>query len=137
MDSMSRARPAVVLWPDTFNNYFHPEVAKAAVEVLEDAGFRIIVPQTNMCCGRPLYDYGLLDTARRWLKEILLELQSDIEAGVPIVGLEPSCTAVFRDELTAMLPVAPPVNSVTVPPLTLVGLADPTTVCRRCSCSNQ
>jgi FAD/FMN-containing dehydrogenase/Fe-S oxidoreductase len=98
------ARPAVVLWPDTFNNYFHPEVAKAAVEVLEDAGFRIIVPQTNMCCGRPLYDYGMLATAKRWLRDILDTMRTEIQAGLPFVVLEPSCCAVFRDELCNMLP---------------------------------
>src|SRR5205814_3681467 len=56
----------VVLWPDTFNNYFHPLVAQAAVEVLEDAGFQVQVPHQDMCCGRPLYDYGMLDTAEKW-----------------------------------------------------------------------
>src|SRR5206468_380441 len=53
----------VILWADTFNNYFHPEVAKAAVEVLEQAGFEVIVPMQHLCCGRPLYDYGMLNTA--------------------------------------------------------------------------
>ncbi len=94
----------VVLWPDTFNNYFHPDTAKAAVEVLEDAGFRVIVPETDMCCGRPLYDYGFLDMAERWLEQILRTMRPEIQAGVPFVVLEPSCGAVFRDELTNLLP---------------------------------
>jgi FAD/FMN-containing dehydrogenase/Fe-S oxidoreductase len=94
----------VVLWPDTFNNFFHPETAKAAVEVLEHFGCRVVVPQIDLCCGRPLYDYGLLKTAKRWLEQILAALQPEIEAGSPLIGLEPSCTAVFRDELTEMLP---------------------------------
>ncbi|MCV5539944.1 hypothetical protein OFN30_31890, partial [Escherichia coli] len=49
--------PPVVLFPDTFNNFLHPEPMNAAVEVLEDAGYRVIVPEQPLCCGRPLYDY--------------------------------------------------------------------------------
>jgi Fe-S oxidoreductase len=94
----------VVLWPDTFTNYFKPERGKAAVKVLEDAGCRVVVPRADLCCGRPLYDYGMLDTARGYLRDILTTLRPAIEAGVPVVGLEPSCTAVFRDELTEMMP---------------------------------
>ena len=94
----------VILWPDTFNNYFHPHIARDAVEVLEDAGFEVLVPQQNMCCGRPLYDYGMLDTAERWLKQILRVMQPHIEAGTPMIVLEPSCCAVFRDELKNLFP---------------------------------
>ena len=97
-------RPPVLLWPDTFNNYFHPATARAAVEVLEAAGFHVIVPQANLCCGRPLYDFGMLDRAQALLLEILDELSPEIEAGIPIVGLEPSCVAVFRDELLNFFP---------------------------------
>lgn len=96
-------RPGVILWPDTFNNYFHPEVARAAVEVLEDAGYRVIVPVPDLCCGRPLYDYGMLDTAKRWLLQILDTLRESIREGVPVIGLEPSCVSVFRDELTNLI----------------------------------
>ena len=96
--------PPVLLWPDTFNNYFLPATARAAVEVLETAGFRVIVPQANLCCGRPLYDFGMLDRAQALLLEILDELAPEIEAGIPIVGLEPSCVAVFRDELLNFFP---------------------------------
>jgi FAD/FMN-containing dehydrogenase/Fe-S oxidoreductase len=95
---------SVVLWPDTFNNYFHPDTAIAAVEVLEDAGFRVTVPEPDMCCGRPLYDYGFLKMAERWLRRILQTMRSEIEAGVSFVVLEPSCCAVFRDELTNLFP---------------------------------
>jgi Fe-S oxidoreductase len=94
----------VILWPDTFNNYFMPQTAIAAVEVLESAGFRVEVPKANLCCGRPLYDYGMLLTAKRFLREIIETLRPQIEAGVPIVGLEPSCTAVFREELLNLFP---------------------------------
>jgi FAD/FMN-containing dehydrogenase/Fe-S oxidoreductase len=95
----------VILWPDTFNNYFHPEVAKAAVEVLEEVGWQVVVPRASLCCGRPLYDYGMLDTAKQMLRQILSTLQDEIQAGTPIVGLEPSCVAVFRDELLGLFPM--------------------------------
>jgi FAD/FMN-containing dehydrogenase/Fe-S oxidoreductase len=94
----------VLLWPDTFTNYFQPSIAQAAVEVLEAAGFRVIVPKANLCCGRPLYDHGMLDRAQSLLLKILDELFPEIEAGIPIVGLEPSCVAVFRDELINLYP---------------------------------
>jgi FAD/FMN-containing dehydrogenase/Fe-S oxidoreductase len=98
------AGPPVILWPDTFNNYYHPDVARAATEFLERAGWRVIVPRAALCCGRPLYDYGMLDTARQWLRRILDELREEIRAGVPMVGLEPSCVATFRDELCSIIP---------------------------------
>jgi hypothetical protein len=88
----------VLLWPDTFNNYFHPAVARAATVVLEAAGFRVRLPRHVLCCGRPLYDFGLLRSARRYLRRIIEELESDLRAGTPIVVLEPSCLSVFRDE---------------------------------------
>ncbi|HEX5385682.1 MAG TPA: FAD-binding and (Fe-S)-binding domain-containing protein [Gemmatimonadales bacterium] len=97
-------RPPVVLWADTFNNYFHPETAKAAMRVLERAGFRVEVPAQDLCCGRPLYDYGFLGMAERWLRDILDALQPSIEAGIPVVVLEPSCATVFKDELGNLFP---------------------------------
>jgi Fe-S oxidoreductase len=96
--------PAVLLWPDTFNNYFLPGTAQAAVEVLESAGFRVSLPRTHLCCGRPLYDFGMLDRAKSLLLEILDVLGPEIECGIPIVILEPSCAAVFRDELINLFP---------------------------------
>ncbi len=97
-------RKRVMLWPDTFNDHFHPEVAMAAVEVLEAAGYTVIVPKQSLCCGRPLYDYGYLDTAKQLLRRILDTLAPEIQAGTPIVGLEPSCVSVFRDELCNLFP---------------------------------
>jgi FAD/FMN-containing dehydrogenase/Fe-S oxidoreductase len=96
--------PPVLLWPDTFNNYFLPATAKAAVDVLEAAGYHVILPRANLCCGRPLYDFGMLDRAEALLLNILDALSPEIEAGIPIVGLEPSCVAVFRDELLNLFP---------------------------------
>jgi Fe-S oxidoreductase len=95
---------AVILWPDTFNNYFQPDTAKAAVEVLEAAGFHVLLPEGNLCCGRPLYDIGALDRAEAQLLEILDAMLPEIQAGIPVVGLEPSCVAVFRDELVNLFP---------------------------------
>jgi len=95
--------PPVLLWADTFNNHFTPSVAKAAVNVLERAGYQVRVPEQSLCCGRPLYDYGMLDAAKGLLREIVSSLRETIRAGVPVVGLEPSCMTVFRDELTNLL----------------------------------
>jgi FAD/FMN-containing dehydrogenase/Fe-S oxidoreductase len=100
----ARRGETVVLFADTFNNYFMPETAIAAVEVLEDAGFDVRVPMQDMCCGRPLYDYGFVPTAKRWAEGILRGMQGEIEAGLPVVVLEPSCASVFRDELTNLFP---------------------------------
>jgi Fe-S oxidoreductase len=97
-------RPQVVLWPDTFNNYFHTDVGRATVEVLEAAGFQVLMPQVHLCCGRPLYDFGMLDTAQRWLRQTVDMLRPWIQAGIPLVGMEPSCLAVFRDELLNLFP---------------------------------
>ncbi|MBV9761955.1 MAG: FAD-binding oxidoreductase [Acidobacteriaceae bacterium] len=96
-------RPPVLLWADTFNNYFTPKVAQAAVEVLEDAGYQVKVAKQSLCCGRPLYDYGMLDTATVLLRQNLRVLRPVIEAGTPVIGLEPSCVTVFRDEMPDLL----------------------------------
>jgi FAD/FMN-containing dehydrogenase/Fe-S oxidoreductase len=93
----------VLLWADTWNNHFHPQTAQAAVEVLEDAGFRVILPPHQICCGRPLYDYGLLDQAERQLRALLDDIRPLVREGVPLVGLEPSCLSVFKDEMQSML----------------------------------
>ena len=94
----------VVLWADTFNNYLHPETSIAAYEVLTAAGFRVTVPRGHLCCGRPLYDFGMLDRARSYLQRVMTALGPDIDAGRPVVVLEPSCASVFRDELRNLFP---------------------------------
>lgn len=98
-----KAHP-VVLWVDTFNNYFHPETCRAALEVLENAGFTVTCPRRPLCCGRPLYDFGMLERAKNYLTGIMSALGPQIDAGVPIVVLEPSCASVFRDELHNLFP---------------------------------
>lgn len=97
-------RSDVILWVDTFNNAFHPETSRAALRVLQSAGYTVSIPPSGLCCGRPLYDYGLLDRAKAYLRSILDQLGDAIDAGVPIVVLEPSCASVFRDELRNLLP---------------------------------
>ncbi len=94
----------VVLFPDTFNNHLHTDVGVAAVEVLEAAGWQVVIPEGHVCCGRPLYDYGFLNLAERYLRRSLGQLREWYREDVPIVGLEPSCVAVFKDELGKLLP---------------------------------
>ncbi|SFF58935.1 FAD/FMN-containing dehydrogenase [Actinacidiphila alni] len=94
----------VVLWPDTFSTYFHPAVARSAVAVLEDAGFRVAVPTEAVCCGLTWISTGQLGIAERVLRRTTEVLRPWIEAGTPVVGLEPSCTAVFRADAPELLP---------------------------------
>jgi FAD/FMN-containing dehydrogenase/Fe-S oxidoreductase len=93
-----------ILWADTFTNHFDTDVGVATVEALEDAGFRVVIPDRHLCCGRPLYDYGMLDLAGRYLENVLDALRDEIRTGTPVVGAEPSCVAVFKDELLKMRP---------------------------------
>jgi FAD/FMN-containing dehydrogenase/Fe-S oxidoreductase len=100
----NREAAPVLLWPDTFNNYFLPDTAIAAVDVLESAGYRVLLPKAKLCCGRPLYDWGILDRAKHLLLKILDALEAEIKNEIPIVVLEPSCATVFRDELLNLYP---------------------------------
>jgi FAD/FMN-containing dehydrogenase/Fe-S oxidoreductase len=97
----------VLLWADTFTNYFQPHIAEAAHQVLADAGFAVKVLQRHVCCGRPLYDFGLLDKAKEYLTDAMDALSEEISAGTPIVVLEPSCASVFRDEAVNLMPDDP------------------------------
>jgi FAD/FMN-containing dehydrogenase/Fe-S oxidoreductase len=98
------SRPRVLLWPDTFDNYLTPGVARAATEVLEAAGFQVVLPPRGVCCGLTWISTGQLGMARRVLRRTLRVLDQTIDAGVPVVGLEPSCTAVLRSDLAELLP---------------------------------
>lgn len=93
----------VIVWTDTFNNGFTPDVLQAAVSVVRAAGYRPRLTERHICCGRPFYDSGLLDQARGNLLEILDLLAEPLAAGVPVLVLEPSCLSVFRDEMPALL----------------------------------
>lgn len=99
----TKERPPLILWPDTFNNHFFPQVLEDAVDVLEDAGFHVVLPRRILCCGRPLYDWGMLGLAKKLLFQIMDSMRDEISAGIPIVGMEPSCVAVFRDEMPNLL----------------------------------
>jgi FAD/FMN-containing dehydrogenase/Fe-S oxidoreductase len=96
-------RDRVLLWPDTFNNHFRPETLWAAADVLERAGFEVAIPKRGLCCGRALYDWGFLDRAKKLLEDVLDCLADEIEAGTPLIILEPACASVFKDELTNLL----------------------------------
>lgn len=94
----------VVLWPDTFSTYFHPSIAISAVRVLEDAGFRVAVPGKPVCCGLTWISTGQLTVAEKVLRRTLDALRPYLEAGTPVIGLEPSCTAVFRADAPELMP---------------------------------
>ena len=101
--------PEVVLLADTFNRYFEPENLRAAVRVLEAAGYRVVTPtpadaQRPLCCGRTYLSSGLVDEARKEAQRVLDTLTPYVERGVPVVGLEPSCLLSLRDEFGALLP---------------------------------
>ena len=107
-----RARPAgrgerVLLWPDTFNNFFRPETAIAATEVLETAGYEVVIPARPLCCGRPLYDSGMLGAAKRLWRQTFATLDEEIARGTPVIGLEPACVSAFKDELPDLFPEEP------------------------------
>jgi len=101
------AGDAVLLFADTFNDFFRPQTGLAAVELLEQAGCRVEMPRERICCGRPYYDVGLLGPARAALERVLRVLAPALEAGTPIVVLEPGCLSVFRDELAQQFPDDP------------------------------
>jgi FAD/FMN-containing dehydrogenase/Fe-S oxidoreductase len=97
----------VVLWPDTFNNYFRPETAIAATRVLQAAGFSVVIPDRVLCCGRPLYEWGMLKAATRQLRQTMDALRAELERGTPVIGLEPACLTTFKDELLNLFPDDP------------------------------
>jgi Fe-S oxidoreductase len=97
----------VVLFDDTFNNHFRPQTAGAAQKLLEAAGCAVELPARHVCCGRPYYDYGMLAEAKRALEGVLQVLAPQLDAGAPVVVLEPGCLSVFRDELRQLLPDDP------------------------------
>jgi FAD/FMN-containing dehydrogenase/Fe-S oxidoreductase len=106
----SEGKP-VVLWSDTFTNYFYPHVGRAAVHVLEHLGYHVVVPPQT-CCGRPLYDFGLLESAREHLDAVFGVFADERYARAPVVVLEPSCFAVFQDEAKNLTPDRPAARAV-------------------------
>ncbi|MBJ6127080.1 FAD-binding and (Fe-S)-binding domain-containing protein [Microvirga splendida] len=94
----------VLLWPDTFSNFFRPETAIAATQALEAAGYEVTIPRRPLCCGRPLYDQGMLTSAKRLWRQTMRVLGPDIASGTPVIGLEPACVTAFKDELLGLFP---------------------------------
>jgi len=118
----SGQRGEVVLWPDTFNNAFHPHVAQCAVEVLEDAGWRVVVPEQAVCCGLTWISTGQLNVAKTVLTRTVNILRPHLQAGTLILGLEPSCTAVFRSDAAELFPHDPDVARLQQQTVTLAEL---------------
>jgi Fe-S oxidoreductase len=98
------ARGTVLVWPDTFTNSFHPHIGRAAVRVLEDAGWRVTMPLTPLCCALTWISTGQLGTAKHILARTVRELAPHLRDGGFVVGLEPSCTAVFRSDAFELFP---------------------------------
>jgi Fe-S oxidoreductase len=94
----------LLLWPDTFNNYFRPRTLIAATQLLARAGFQLVIPPKTLCCGRPLYDWGFLDKAKQRFERIFDVLREEIDRGTPIIVLEPACASAFKDELLNLFP---------------------------------
>jgi FAD/FMN-containing dehydrogenase/Fe-S oxidoreductase len=112
----------VLLWVDTWTNHFAPQVGIAAVRVLEDAGYAVQVTHRAVCCGLTWISTGQLDGARRQLRGTLAALAPALDTGIPIVGLEPSCTAVLRDDAARLLPDDPRVVTLDATTRTLAEL---------------
>ncbi|HTV11827.1 MAG TPA: FAD-binding and (Fe-S)-binding domain-containing protein [Acidimicrobiales bacterium] len=98
------ASTTVVVWPDTFTESFRPHAGTDLVGALEALGERVAVPTKWACCGRTLYDFGMLRLAKRTLRRLVSVLEPWVSAGIPVVVPEPSCLAAFRDELPSLLP---------------------------------
>jgi Fe-S oxidoreductase len=112
----------VLLWTDSFSDGLAPSVAQAAVRVLRAAGYEVIVPEDEACCGLTWITTGQLDGARERLTHLLGVLGPYAVNGIPIVGLEPSCTAVLRSDLLDLLPDDPRAASVAAATRTLAEL---------------
>jgi Fe-S oxidoreductase len=103
----SAGRPRLLLWPDTFTNHFDPGVAADAVAVLEALGYAVELPSRTVCCGLTWTTTGQVGAARRVLRRSLRAIEPWLAAGVPVVGLEPSCTAALRADGPELLPDEP------------------------------
>lgn len=93
-----------MVWADTFSDNFSPSIARAAVRLLESAGYQVLATPPGVCCGLTWISTGQLTAARRRLTDLVEALHPYAEQGVPVVGLEPSCTAVLRSDLLELLP---------------------------------
>lgn len=114
--------PRVLLWVDTFTDLLSPSIGVAAVELLESAGYEVLTPPPGVCCGLTWITTGQLDGARKQLSALVAALAPYAEQGIPIVGLEPSCTAVLRGDLAELLPADPRAAAVVAGTVTLAEL---------------
>ncbi len=121
-DHPARPGDPVLLWVDTFTDHFTPGVGQAAVQVLEAAGYAVEITGRPVCCGLTWISTGQLDGARRQLRRTLAALKEAVRRGIPIVGLEPSCTAVLRGDLAELLPGDPLAREVRAATRTLAEL---------------
>lgn len=96
-------KPRVLLWPDTFTSTFDPELALDAIAVLEHLGYRVELPDGQVCCGLTWHTTGQLDTARAVARRSIAAVKPWLDDGVPVVGLEPSCTAALRQDVVELL----------------------------------
>ncbi|NUR84133.1 MAG: FAD-binding oxidoreductase, partial [Nonomuraea sp.] len=119
-----RLRGEVLLWPDTFMNAFHPRIGAAAVRVLEAAGFTVRLPPRTACCGLTWISTGQLGIAKRVIKRTVRMLRDPVRRGLPVVSLEPSCTAVFRADAPELFPHDPDVRRLCEQTVTLAELLD-------------
>ncbi|GHD78672.1 FAD/FMN-containing dehydrogenase [Salinibacterium amurskyense] len=106
-NSSATPRPQVLLWADSFTDNFSPEIARATIRVLDAAGYEILLPERDVCCGLTWITTGQLAGARQKLTDLVGEFSRYTDRGIPIVGMEPSCTAVLRSDLTEVLPDSP------------------------------
>ena len=93
----------VMLWTDTFMNHFTPEVGRAAVELLESAGYDVQIPQQPVCCGLTYLSTGQFRQAKKRLRVSLKVIARAAANGTPVIALEPSCAAVFRSDASHLL----------------------------------
>lgn len=105
--AVQSTRPTVVLWPDSFTNHLDTEPGTAAVQVLEALGYRVIIPRGFVCCGLTWHSTGQLHIAQRVLRHTLDIMAPYVDAGLPVVGLEPSCTVMLRHDISELLPEDP------------------------------
>ena len=106
-------KPAVILWNDSINNHYRPAITRSALAVLQKTGWRVGVAREHFCCGRPLYEYGLLDQAHQTLRTVLDGFHASLPTESQVVVLEPSCLSVFKDELLRMYPDDPRAQDLT------------------------
>lgn len=120
-DGARRARFAV-LWADSFSETMDTAGARAAVRLLEDAGYTVVVPEEPACCGLTWISTGQLDGARKRLTDLLGVLAPYAANGIPVVGVEPSCVATLRSDMVDLLPDDPRASMLAAATYTLAEL---------------